>query len=340
MSDLGVVIIGRNEGERLKRCLASVNGRGFPLVYVDSGSTDGSTPFARSVGAEVIDLDMSRRFTAARARNAGFEKLMEIRPALEYVQFIDGDCELAEGWLDEGMRCLKARPQAAAVAGRVRERCPDQSAYNRLCALEWDVPAGRATWCGGIVMMRVSALRQAGGFNPAVIAGEEPELCFRLRRAGWSIERIDAEMATHDAAMSRFGQWWRRAVRSGHALAEGLWLHGASGERYNLRPVASTVFWAAVLPAVGVLLAWPTDGLSLGLFAAYPLQWARMAMTKRARGWSASDSRLYASFMILAKPAEFWGLLLFIWSKLRRRQTDLIEYKVPRGLPVKTPGPL
>ena len=42
MSQLGIVTIGRNEGERLRRCLSSVVGRGMPVVYVDSDSTDGS----------------------------------------------------------------------------------------------------------------------------------------------------------------------------------------------------------------------------------------------------------------------------------------------------------
>ena len=58
------------------------------------------------------------------------------------------------------------------------------------------------------VFMR--GLYGVGGFNPAVIAGEEPELCVRLRQAGWKIHRLDAEMTLHDAAMTSWRQWWKR----------------------------------------------------------------------------------------------------------------------------------
>ena len=37
---VGLVAIGRNEGERLRACLASARGAAQRLVYVDSGSTD------------------------------------------------------------------------------------------------------------------------------------------------------------------------------------------------------------------------------------------------------------------------------------------------------------
>ena len=66
MNHLGVVAIGRNEGERLRRCLNSVVGRGHTVVYVDSGSTDGSTELARELGADVVELDLSLPFTMAQ----------------------------------------------------------------------------------------------------------------------------------------------------------------------------------------------------------------------------------------------------------------------------------
>src|SRR4051812_26981123 len=96
---VGVVAIGRNEGERLRRCIDGLVGRGVSIVYVDSGSTDDSNAMARSREVEVVELDMSRPFTAARARNAGFERLSRINPGVRFVQFLDGDCEIADGWL-------------------------------------------------------------------------------------------------------------------------------------------------------------------------------------------------------------------------------------------------
>src|SRR4051794_38862568 len=149
MTNLGVIAIGRNEGERLRRCLASVVGRGVPVVYVDSRSTDGSPELARSLGAEVVDLDMSIPFSAARARNEGFERLLRIAPEAQFAFFVDGDCEVVGGWTDRAARELAANPKAAVVCGRRRERHPEASVYNRLADVEWDRPAGQVQSCGG-----------------------------------------------------------------------------------------------------------------------------------------------------------------------------------------------
>ena len=160
MSQPGIVAIGRNEGERLRRCLESVVGRGHAVVYVDSGSTDGSVERARSFGAEVVELDLSVPFTAARARNAGFARLEQVAPDVALVQFVDGDCEVAPGWLDLARAMLDERPDVAVVAGRRRERHRDDTPYNRLADLEWDTPIGEAAACGGDAMIRVKAFRR------------------------------------------------------------------------------------------------------------------------------------------------------------------------------------
>ena len=179
MSTVGIVAIGRNEGERLHRCLNSVVGRGLTLIYVDSGSTDGSIKLARNLGVEVVELDFSRPFSAARARNEGFERLCQINPEIRFVQFVDGDCEVADGWLDRAIRTLEDHFDVAVVCGRRRERFPERTVYNRLADLEWDTAVGEAKACGGDAMMRVSAFQAAGGYDPTLIAGEEPDLCLR-----------------------------------------------------------------------------------------------------------------------------------------------------------------
>jgi GT2 family glycosyltransferase len=173
-------------------------------------------------------------FTAARARNEGLARLLEGGP-LDYVQFIDGDCALQPGWIDTAQAFLDENPQAAVVHGRRRERYPEATVYNQLCDWEWDRPPGQAISCGGDAMMRVAAFQAVGGYDPHLIAGEEPELCVRLRAAGWQIWCLDAEMTLHDAAMTRFGQYWRRARRAGHAYAEGAAMHGAPPERHGVR---------------------------------------------------------------------------------------------------------
>ena len=261
--DVGVVAIGRNEGERLRRCLASLAGTVTRIVYVDSGSTDGSVEMARGLGAEVVELDRAVPFTAARARNAGLARLVQVAPDLSLVQFVDGDCEVAAGWIDAAMGSLREQPAVAVVCGRRRERDPGASPFNRLCDMEWDTPLGFADACGGDALMRVEPVRAAGGYDESLIAGEEPDLCLRLRRGGWRILRIDAEMTLHDAAMTRVRQWWRRTMRGGYAYAEGAARHGGGPERYWVREVRSNWLWGLALPVGALALAVPTGGWSL-----------------------------------------------------------------------------
>lgn len=326
--NLGIVAIGRNEGERLRRCLLSVLETAVPVVYVDSGSTDGSVEMARSLAAEVVELDLSIPFTAARARNAGFARLLQLHPQLAFVQFIDGDCEIVAGWLEKAQQALQNQPSLAVVCGRLRERCPEKSVYNRLCDMEWDTPVGETKACGGIAMMRAAAFQQVGGFNPALIAGEEPELCVRLRQEGWKIYRIDAEMALHDAQMLHFSQWWRRAIRNGHAYAEGAWLHGQPPERHWVKDSLSIWFWGLILPLLTVGLVGVTSGGSLILLSGYPLLTYRIARRQQKEGRKAEDAWLYALFCVLGKFPQVWGQLKFHYRRLLGRESRLIEYKL------------
>lgn len=218
------VVIGRNEGARLVACLASLTGRVRRLVYVDSGSSDGSVQAARDAGAQVVALDMGAPFTAARARNAGLAVLADDPPA--FVQLVDGDCAVQPGWISAALAGFADHPAAVVICGRRRERFPEASLYNALADREWDTPIGPALACGGDALMRFDAVQAVGGYDPTLIAGEEPDLCLRLRAKGGEVWRIDAEMTLHDAAMTRFSQWWKRSVRAGHAFAEGATRHG------------------------------------------------------------------------------------------------------------------
>ena len=321
MADLaiGTVVIGRIEGERLRACLASVLPGIDAVVYVDSGSTDGSVDLARDMGAVVLPLDMAMPFTAARARNVGFRRLLSLHPHVCFVQFVDGDCEVVDGWLERAAFHLDSHAECAVACGRRRERYPERSIFNRMCDLEWDTPVGEALSCGGDALFRVDALTKAGGFRDSLIAGEEPELCLRLRRQGWRIHRLDHEMTRHDAAISRWSQWWRRTVRGGHAFAEGAWLHGASPDRHWVRETLRAVLWGLLLPSGIAFLGLLFDSRAWWLFLLYPVQWLRLVV----RG----HSPLIAFFTLAGKFAEAQGILKFGWGKLLGRTGRLIEYK-------------
>jgi GT2 family glycosyltransferase len=322
--EIGVIAIGRNEGQRLIECLASVKFATSNFVYVDSGSVDGSIAAAEEIGALVIKLDLTQPFTAARARNEGFAALKAFRPNVRFVQFIDCDCILVPGWLSNALAFMEQRRDVAVVCGRLRERYPTASIYNQLLDLEWSTPIGEAISCGGIALMRAQAFQAVGGFRSRLIAGEEPELCVRLRQIGWKIWRLDEEMAQHDAAMRRFGQWWVRSVRGGHAHAEVSEIHrGSPSLIWGRGNIASTVFWGGLAPVVigfGAIL----HPLALCGVIIYPLQVCRMAIRRGANCW---NSWLYALFMGIAKFAQMQGLLKYYWRRWRGKTLQLIEYK-------------
>ena len=333
---LGVVVIGRNEGERLRRCLLSLQAATSPampavIVYVDSGSTDGSVAMAASLGARVLELDVTIPFTAARARNAGARNLSAAANEAVLVQFVDGDCEVAPGWIAAASAFLERRSDVVAVCGRRRERFPERSIYNRLCDLEWNTPIGAARACGGDVLMRLAAFERVGGFREELIAGEEPELCVRLRAAGGVIWRLDQEMTLHDAGMTRFSQWWKRSMRGGYAFAEGTALHGAPPERHWVRETRSAWLWGFALPVV-LLLGSLWQPAMLAGFLLYPLQVARLYVRSRPpdpdAGKGQFEIRLArAFFLVLGKFSEAAGALKFVVGRLTGNRSRLIEYK-------------
>ena len=342
-SPVALVVIGRNEGDRLQRCLASLPTDRLLVVYVDSGSTDGSVAFASGQGVEVVELDPSRPFSAARARNEGFARCRKLQPDLELLMFVDGDCEVVAGWLDRAARELDDRPDLAVVCGRRRESNPERSVYNRLADLEWDTPIGLAPACGGDALFRVTDFVAVGGFDPSAKAGEEPELCRRLRQAGRKIARIDAEMTRHDLNMTRFSEWWRRQFRVGyHGLdietrfppvaipgePVGPTLFGPSLQRarfwgigWPVGVVATTSvgwWWGGPLDALGCV------GWGLALLVA---QAARLAWRARRRVDRWTDAWALGGLSVAEKWANLAGQIQYRRDRRRGRDARLIEYK-------------
>lgn len=323
MTPVDVVLIGRNEGERLVAGLASLQGAARRVVYVDSGSTDGSVAAAKKAGAEVVELDMSVPFTAARARNAGFEALMASEPTPEIVQFIDGDCRLVEGWIDAARAHLEANQKLGLVTGWRSEIHRDASLYNQLCDFEWHRPAGAILACGGDMMVRAKAVSDVGGFDPTVIAAEDDEFCTRLRKAGWMLERIPMDMTRHDAAMTRFGQWWQRAIRSGHGFAQVGYLH----PDYFVSERRRVLLYGLVLPLIaiigGVFSAW----IPITVLALYALSYVRTVQGLIREHLPRAEALRHSVLLTLSKFPNVIGMAVFHWRRLRQAQMRIIEYK-------------
>lgn len=324
--EIGVVVIGRNEGERLKRCLKSVQAQVSCIVYVDSGSSDGSVEYTRSIGLDVVELDMRIPFSAGRARNEGFSWLVKTCSNIEYVQFIDGDCELSEGWIYYALSFLEKNENCAIVAGRRKEKYPEKSVYNLLCDIEWNTPVGETKACGGDFMIHRKAFQQVNGFNPFVVAGEEPELCYRLAERGWRIFRLDHPMTFHDAAIIRFSQWWKRVTRSGHAYSQGYALHGRKGKGYCRKESLKIWFWAFFFPLLAILSVLFFGTAFLILFFLYFGQFARIAFRMNKLLKNIPHSLLYSFFTVISKFAQLKGQILFFGRIIRKKKIEIIEY--------------
>lgn len=330
----GVVVIGRNEGERLRRCLESCNSQSASVIYVDSGSTDASLDLARRQRVTVVNLDLSAPFSAARARNVGYKRLRELSPEIHFVQFVDGDCEIAADWLPHAVDSLRQHSDVAIVAGRLKERYPEASIYNRLGDIEWNSSgAGAVDSVGGIFMVRCQAFDDIGGFDPTVTAGEEPELCLRLIRQGWRIFRLEKEMAIHDLSMMHFSQWWRRMVRAGYGSMDvGCRFGVANFSKNNYRVLAWSLWLIAIV--VSGTLATVTDFSQLKFLTAlllcfWPAQLIRITlrMLRKKHSWDISIA--YAFFMTIVFLPQAVGQARYLGDRLLNRSARLIEYKSP-----------
>jgi glycosyltransferase involved in cell wall biosynthesis len=335
--NLGLVVIGRNEGERLVRCLASV--RAAPKrVYVDSGSTDGSVEHALSVGVSVVELEVPPNFTAARARNAGLARVLADSPGLEFVQTVDGDCEIHPDWIPAALVAMRTEPDLAAVYGRLRERYPERSVYNAICDDDWNVPIGEAPIVGGIALFRVSALRQVNFYDPTMIAGEEPDMAMRMRKIGWRLRRIDAEMGYHDVDITRFSQWWKRTRRTGHAYAELAFRHPDARNPDWRHTIRSILFWGGMMPLalmIAIALAlvasaywWLMAGLVL---LAWPVNVGQIALRKLRAGLSAKLAGASSALLMIGKISQLMGFAEYHLNRLAGRASRLIEHKGPTG---------
>jgi len=320
-TNTGIVVIGRNEGQRLIYCLESVLVTGYPIIYVDSQSTDNSVNEALSRNIEVIQLDSTKPLSAARARNEGFKRLVELNPSIKYVHFIDADCELESEWLQRASIHLERQEEVAVVCGRLREKHRNDSVYMILCDIDWYRSSGIINSCGGIATYRRSVFESLDGFNENLIAGEEPELCSRIRSNNQNILCLEAEMGTHDSAMTRFSQWWTRSVKVGYGFMSGSqW--GGWGKQYK-----SSLFWGGLLPFFILITIFFSINLAIVFFILYPVQIYRIYSNFEGDPSLTNSERwLFSIFCVLAKFPETQGILTYYVNKVLKKN-QIIQYK-------------
>jgi glycosyltransferase involved in cell wall biosynthesis len=320
---VSVVVIGRNEGERLVRCLESARPLGAELIYVDSSSTDGSPERAAALGARVLRVRPERP-SAAVGRNAGWRAARG-----EFVLFLDGDTVLHPAFVQRALREFRD-PDVAVVWGHRRERDPAQSAYVRVLDLDWIYAPGDTAFCGGDALVRRSVLERTGGFDASLIAGEEPELCRRIRACGHRIVHIDAPMTTHDLAIRSLRAYWQRAFRAGHAYAEVAERYAASPDPLWRRESRRNLVHGAALLAVPPVLvaAWLVQPAAAALLVALGL--LLLARSVRRCAWksgSLATRVLYALHSHAQQVPILLGQLAYRRNRRRGLRQRLIDYK-------------
>lgn len=324
---MATVVIGRNESARLDRCFASLANADTPTVYVDSQSTDDSVAIARARAVDVVEMPAGVAPSAAMARNLGAEQLAGLYPDLAYVQFIDGDCILQEGFTDAAVDALDADPGLAAVCGYRVEMEPHRNVFHRIAQVEWQMGGvGDVGEFGGDVLIRLSALRAAGGYAPEVVAGEDPEFASRLVDAGWRIRRLDTVSTAHDIAMSSVRQWWGRSRRGGYGSLL-VTIRNWNTDRLFLDQVRRNILWGVLAPAAVLALA-PRTRVPLALLLArYVLSAFRAAGSITSSRVTRTDRLAWGfSCTFSALPAGF-GAIQYLLAHARGRGPKLVEYK-------------
>jgi cellulose synthase/poly-beta-1,6-N-acetylglucosamine synthase-like glycosyltransferase len=218
LPEIDCILIGVNSAKTLGRCIESIRSGSYPaerlhIIYADGGSTDESIAVAkRYAGVKVLALNPEYP-TPGLGRNAGWRSGNS-----PFVHFLDSDTIVDPEWFRRAVAKMQ-EPRLGAVIGFRRELHPERSLYNWIGDLEWNGPVGESDCFGGDVLLRREALEATGGYDEALVGGEDPELSRRIIRAGWRIERIDAVMTRHDLAMTTVKQYLKRAYRSGYGFA-------------------------------------------------------------------------------------------------------------------------
>ena len=227
MPPVTVAVVSWNTRQLLERCLRSLapeveSGRAEVWV-VDNGSSDGSTEAVRAHAPWATLVEPGENLGFGRAVN-----LVARRSGSEWLAAANADIALEPGALGA---LLQAGTSAEVGAVAPQLVLPDGStqhsvyhfptlpftlAFNlgipqrsarladRLC-LEgrWDASRARSVdWAiGAFVLLRRSAFDAVGGFDERQwIYAEDLDLCWRLRRAGWSVRYEPRALVRHDAS--------------------------------------------------------------------------------------------------------------------------------------------
>ncbi len=254
---LSFVIPVRNDARRLANCLRSIasndhQSMAVEIIVADNGSTDGTPEAARAAGAQVFSWPGLR---VSELRNHG-----AAAASGEVLAFVDADHEIAANWISAAVETLAA-DRTAAVGALYTAPAPG-TWVQRLYGVLRGRTVGRQDvgWLGsGNLAVRRGVFESVGGFDEALEACEDVDLCQRLRSAGWRVVADERLKSVHLgdpptlAALFRAERW-----RGRDNLRVTLRGRLTIGDLPSLViPIVDLIAGAAL---VGSLLSWPFVG--------------------------------------------------------------------------------
>ncbi len=316
---IGVVIIGVNVKNHLADCVRSVRAADYPqdliaITYVDGGSTDGSEQIAGRLGGIAVIALNDAHPTPGRGRNAGWKAAQA-----PLIQFLDADTTVDPHWFKRAVTALNGH--VAAVCGWRREKYPQKNVFHKLTQMEWRYETGPCRYFGGDVLIRRQTLAATGGFDESLVAGEDPELSYRIRHQAGRIVRIDAAMTTHDINMGTWRQYWKRACRSGYAYAEiGLRFVNRKEKLWfrELLRVSAVALLPPAVAAAGIAMGHAAvAGVMAVLIIGRPFLRLHRIKTESQCNWA--EALLYAGHATVVIYPQFCGVVRYLAGRLLGR---------------------
>jgi GT2 family glycosyltransferase len=270
--DVAVVIVSHSEQAWLRACLDSVLSNGgtceLEVVVVCNGQ-DGSADFVERAYPRVRVVRCENK-GFAHASNIGMQTI-----DARYAILLNADTEVRSGTFSALVEALDLRPEVGAAgvvqvspAGDVHptirrfpnalralgealgyERWPvrprafgerelDRRVYYQEQPCDW--------MSGSFLALRHEALREVGCLDEEYfLYSEEPDLCLRLKRAGWEVRHIPVMVVIHHAGresenprLVAQGAYARSLFARKHFAIPHRWMYSAAlGLGYALRAV-------------------------------------------------------------------------------------------------------
>jgi glycosyltransferase involved in cell wall biosynthesis len=262
MCNVSIIVIGRNEAQRIERCLRSVfasmpSREDCEVIYVDSASEDETVAIASRFPIRILQLRQSWKLSPSAGRYIGYQHARG-----KYLLFVDGDSLLYKRWLVRACEFLGENPACGGVGGIMHQAYLSRSGNCIAVAKNYfsqspEEPVRAAVSLSGIAMYRRDAMEKAGTFNPFLTTGEECELALRIQDAGYSLARIFEPMCvTYSSPRETVGEIMRRSRSKLYDYGTTLryCLKNGCGLRFSIEQMSFVyVFVAFILVSVSAV---------------------------------------------------------------------------------------